>query len=181
MSPAPKRRWFQFSLRTLLLVMLVACLGLAPIAYEQHKAIRQQAAVAAIQKLGGRVEYDRSLPSRSAWLRVLLGDDSYRNATGLDLSQTQVTDADLEYVRELPQLRWLAVSETMATDAGLAHLSGLTRLQNLNLGETQVTDAGLVHLHRLLQLRVLSVQRTPVTESGVTSLQGLLPNLHVNH
>lgn len=180
MDSRPERRWYQFSLRALLLVMLVVCFGLAPVAYEQQKAIRQQAAVAAIQKLGGRVEYDPSLPSRSAWQRILLGDDSYGNATGLDLSQTRVTDAELAHIRELPRLRWLAVSETKATDAGLVHLGGLTRLQNLNLGETQVTDAGLVHLHRLQQLGVLSVQRSQVTDSGVKGLQKSLPNLHVN-
>ena len=39
------------------------------------------------------------------------------------------------------------------TDAGLEHLKGLTQLRELNLNDTQVTDAGLEHLKGLTQLQ----------------------------
>ena len=182
MDAKPKRRWYQFSLKTLLLVMTAICLGPGGyITHEQQKARNQWAAVEAIEKLGGRIEFDPSLPSRSAWQRLLLGDDSFANATGLDLSNTRVSDAELAHVRHLSQLRWLAVSWTEVTDSGLAHLDGLAQLRNLNIGETDVTDAGLVHVHGLRQLGVLSVQQTQVTDSGVLNVQKSLPKLHINH
>ena len=59
MSDKPKRRWYQFSLKTLLVVMTLLCLGPGGyVAYEQEKARRQKAAVEAIEKLGGNVKYD---------------------------------------------------------------------------------------------------------------------------
>src|SRR5688572_18697593 len=119
MDTTPKRRWNQFSLRTLLVVMMLLCVGPGSfVAYEQKKAWEQQEAVEVIEKLGGRIEYDSNLPSRSSFQRLLLGDDSFANATGLDLSNTRASDAELAHVRHLSQLRWLAVSWTKVTDSG---------------------------------------------------------------
>ena len=166
----------------MLVVVTLLCIGPGGyVAFEQRKAREQKEAVEALEKLGGRIEYDSSLPSRSTWQRLLLGDDSFANATGLDLSNTRASDADLAHVRHLSQLRWLAVSWTEVTDSGLASLDGLAQLRNLNLGETQVTNAGLVHVQGLRQLSVLSVQQTQVTDSGVRQVQKTLPKLHINH
>ena len=50
----PKRRWAQFSLATLLAVVTVLCVGLSLVI---APAERQRRAVAAIEALGGSVEY----------------------------------------------------------------------------------------------------------------------------
>jgi hypothetical protein len=77
MTATPKRRWYQFTLKTLLLVMVLLCLGPGGfVAYEQNKVLRQKAAVEAIEKLGGVVEYGRSVSGRSTILRQILGDDT---------------------------------------------------------------------------------------------------------
>jgi len=52
-SDKPKRRWYQFSLKTVLVVLTLLCLGPGRyVAYEQAKARKQKAAVEAIEKLG---------------------------------------------------------------------------------------------------------------------------------
>jgi hypothetical protein len=56
-TPKPRRRWLQFSLRTLMVLLLVLGAGLGWLAHEAERARAQQKLAAAIQQLGGRVEY----------------------------------------------------------------------------------------------------------------------------
>ena len=52
-------RWrFQYSLRSLFLVMFLACIGMSWIGVGVQKARRQKEAVEEIKKLGGTVFYD---------------------------------------------------------------------------------------------------------------------------
>ena len=53
--PKGKRRWFQFSLRTLLVVVLLAGVGARQLVTKAH---RQKAAVETILRDGGTVHYD---------------------------------------------------------------------------------------------------------------------------
>lgn len=181
MTATPKRRWYQFSLKTLLLVMILLCLGPGGfVAYEQNKVRRQKEAVEAIEKLGGVVEYGRNVSTRSAMLRQILGDDTFGEVESVDFwNPSQVTDADLVHLARLPRLRSLHLADSRVTDAGLKHLTSLENLSGLTLDNTQVTDAGLVHLVGLKGLRHLSVYRTQVTAVGVAELQKSLPNCRI--
>ena len=79
MTATPNRRWYQFSLKTLLVVLTLLCVGPGGyVAYEQSKARRQKAAVEAIEKIGGRISYDPKVSQRPNWLKSILGDDSFK-------------------------------------------------------------------------------------------------------
>lgn len=52
-GPKPRRRWFRYSLRTLLALVLVTCLGLGWFAHKLKQARDQKETVAAIRQLGG--------------------------------------------------------------------------------------------------------------------------------
>ena len=181
MTSRPKRRWYQFSLKTLLVVMVLLCLGPGGyVAYEQNKVRRQKEAVEAIEKLGGVVEYGRNASARPAMLRQILGDDTIGMVESVDFwNPSQVTDADVVHFARLPRLKHLHLTDTHVTDAGLKHLASLKDLSGLTLDNTQVTDAGLVHLAGLKSLRHLSVYRTQVTDAGVAELQEALPNCRI--
>ena len=181
MDTRPKRRWLQFSLRTLLVVMTVLCVGPGSyIAYEQQKARRQRTAVEAMEKLGGSIEYDNARPRRSAAVRWLLGDDTFRNLRRVDFrTSPSITDADLVHLELFPQLDTLDVTDRQVTDAGLAHLAGLTNLQRLSLDVAKITDAGLQQLASLTNLQRLWLDCPQVTEVGIQSLQSDLPHLRI--
>jgi hypothetical protein len=49
-KPNAKRRWFQFGLRTLLILVTLACCGLGWFGTKIHKARRQQAATMVINQ-----------------------------------------------------------------------------------------------------------------------------------
>src|SRR5262249_47573992 len=61
------------------------------------------------------------------------------------------------YLKDLTALQGLDLSETDVGDADLVHLKNLTSLRDLDLGDTHVTGAGFHHLSHLKRLRVLSL------------------------
>ena len=213
------RRRFQFSLRSLLVLVVVVAVPFSWLGIEIKRTKRQGDAVAAIEKFGGTVEYDwqgdangkrvrNAQPQGPKWLRALLGVDIFGQVRSIEarevdlehdqmLTNNHFTDADLENIRDMPQvevlsiglsdvtdaglwhlegfghLRHLELFGTKATDAGLGHLAKLGQLQELNLWETQVTDAGLPYLAGLNQLRRLNLNETQVTDAGLRHLVGL--------
>lgn len=198
-----KRRWFQFGLRTLLVLTTIVAVLFAG---WSHKARQQREAVASLRVAGGGVIYDyrahglEQPPNLPAWLLKALGVDYFASAQGvylgdseitadglkdlkfltslqyLDLQRTQITDAGLQYLAKLSTLEGIHLGGTQVTDAGLGHLKSLTALQSLDLGYTRVTDAGLEHLKEMTTLRRIYLWETKVTDAGVERLQGALPN-----
>ena len=90
----PKLRWYQFSLRSLLLLFLFCTIPFGWLGVKMQRAREQKQAVEAIKKLGGRVQYDYqrdasgapikgAKPPGPAWLRQLLGDDCFTNVVAL--------------------------------------------------------------------------------------------------
>jgi len=102
-----------------------------------------------------------------------------RRLHGLTLSLTGVTDAGLENITGLTQLKALSLPPAV-TNAGLAHLKGLTNLESLGLFRTKVTDAGLVHLRGLTRLRTLDVGDTQITDNAIAELRKVIPELRAN-
>jgi hypothetical protein len=138
-TPKPKRRWYQFRMRTLLVFVLLLSVPLSWFAWKLQKARRQREAVEAIVEAGGYVYYDFQIdetgaeitgaqPTAPVWLRKSLGDDFFRAVTTVDLSGTQVTNTGLECLRGLNNLKELYLGGNLVTDAGLEHLKGMNGL-----------------------------------------------------
>ena len=161
-TPKPKRRWFQYSLRTLLVVVTLCAMLCSWLGLEMKKKTREREAVAAIKKLGGYVWYDyqhdgtdnpdwkKGPPPGPACLRKVLGNDFFATVVGMCLIRSEVTDADLDHIRRLPHLKMLQIGDTNTTDAGIENLKGLTQLERLGIGGTKITDAGIEALQKAL-------------------------------
>ena len=156
------------------LLMLLLCTEASWGALRMRGSRRQQAALMAIQNVGGLVEFDNEVcPLIPACQRRLLRRDWPRAYVGWHLTAQQVSDVTLSYVAEMPALRWLSLKSTGVTDDGLRHLKGLHNLIDLSLDNTRVTDAGLRNLEGLTQLAALSLNKTQVTDAGMRHLHGL--------
>src|ERR1700687_3937460 len=118
------------------------CGDLAP---KSEQKRRERLAVVAIKKLGfGQwVEYDWELngdyePPGPIWLRNLLGQDFFAVVERVEFQQcATLTDAKLEQVVLLPDVRSLWLEDTRLTNAGLAHLKKLTSLEVLVIWDKQ--------------------------------------------
>ncbi|MCX7424285.1 MAG: hypothetical protein NTW96_01400 [Planctomycetia bacterium] len=166
-SPSPsrprRRRWFQYSLRTLLLVVTVAAVLLG---IWTGRARRQKEAVEAIRELGGYVGYssaDGDAPGPD-WLRKWLGIDYFDSVVCVYVVGDGFTDDDLEQLQSLRGLKSLCLLAPNITDAGLEHVGHLHDLKILWLGGPGITDAGFAHLKHLRMLTRLTIERGAVVD-----------------
>ena len=186
-----KRRWFQFSLRTLLLAVLVVAVWLG---WYCDRARRQKQSVTAISRLGGWVYYDYELvndkydPQAASWvpgwLRSQLGVDFFHNVVevnlvyhydkGKRLDNAQVTDGALYRLDGFPRLRRLLLYEGQATDQGLAEVGRLKHLEHLYMWDAgKVTDAGIAHLRKLRKLKYLHCDDSQMADESLRVLAAL--------
>ncbi len=77
-----------------------------------------------------------------------------------ELARTRVTNAGLEELRRLLNLRRVDLSHTQVTSAGLGHLAPLTKLESINLVGTQADDSAWITLRALPALRRVHVYGT---------------------
>ena len=208
-SPKPKRRWYQFSLRTLMLLVLAVGMVFGWIGIRMRRAHTNRQAIAAAEKAlaeicerGGMLIGDESgffvsyVPNRSITRLGLLFDDpgdphDPEAEWFISIAYLAATDAGLEDLRglledpkeplkaELISIYSLG-SPRGITDAGLKHLKGVTDLTTLDLLDTQVTDSGLKNLAGLKHLEWLILENTKVTGAGLVHLKGMTNLVDLN-
>ena len=187
-----RRRWFQFSLRGVLVLTLIAIV----LNWYVNRAVPQRRAKEAIRKAQGSILYSSATPGGvRSWLRNHLHDDyfdpifevkfhyaldaglvdlhRFTSLKRLDIGHSRVTDAGMVHLSGLTSLETLGLNRTQVSDAGLVHLAPLTSLEKITLSSSAITNNGLVHLRGLTSLRWLSLQETLVTDAGLVHLQGL--------
>ena len=136
--PHPWRRFLRFSVRGLIVLVLVIGAGLGWIVREAHI---QRDAVAAIKKAGGSVKYDwewsewevdSGRETRAPrWLVDLIGVDYFGHVTAVWFSHVpRGNRCNARRRRASHPTRQLlyANSHASVSDTGLAHLKGLTKL-----------------------------------------------------
>jgi len=163
-TPHPKRRprrFLQFSLRSLLVFVLLVSIGMSWLGVRLERARRQREAVEAIRAAGGGVHYDYEWenpsgePSVPKWASAFLGHDFFYDAVEVTVCPGDFSDEEAVYLKRL------------------------TKLEMLYLYGTQITDAGVTHLERLTGLAILELIGTQVTPEGVKKLQEALPECQI--
>lgn len=184
-SPKPRRRWFQFSLRSLLVLVTVFAVWLG---LQVNRANRQRRAVEAISAMGGQFSYDyqrqpkrpspfpsaaaalgiadplphsynlKAEPPGPAWLRKLIGAHYFIAPVRLRINDQRVVDEDgLRYLRDLSHLEELSLGTFALRPQDLDHLKNLTKLRLLQLGIMLEDDAGQWDFDALSRFRELRV------------------------
>jgi hypothetical protein len=180
----PPKRSVRISVRALMVLILLAGGWLG---WLDQSARTQRAAVAAIQRVNGYVEYEWDFanpnrkPDGGGWwpkrLVDLLGIDYFYNIVAVDLDG-RATDQELVAVGNLTRLRFLQLSQSEVTDAGLVYLQGLTSLKRLTLLSTHITDQGLANLKSLTSLEEIRLAATDCSDAGLAYLT-TLPRLKI--
>lgn len=183
-APPMSLRRGQFTVGIMLFVLAGAGVLLGAWRY----ATRESRAIAAIERLGGRVidGEDDFGPFRG--VHVMGGDQALAllahvaNVQTLYVDPVDLTDAGLEHIAQIATLEDLSLHNCEITDAGVARLSKLTGLITLGLDHTRVTDVGLVHLAGMGKLTVLDLSGTSVGDKGLEHLRGLksLRQIHLD-
>lgn len=155
---------YRFTIRTLLLVVTVACVLLA---LHAHRCRRQQYAIARLTSL------DASCSSGPFTFEHPLSADRLRSIDGIAFSgpPSLLKNNDLSVLRELPNLRCVCIDEsTHVSDDGLKHLAGLQQLATLSIEHVPISGDGLSYLTNLPNLTGISLVGTKVTDDALRHL-----------
>jgi hypothetical protein len=156
-----------FSIRTLLLLTTLLCIGLAIWTYRARK---QQRLVASLQAVGARVSYDYVFVSRGAksgeprWLSRILGQDYFHDVVGVNFQPEPPQEADelIKLLDDAPSVNRISIwpgckgrttsPETATgglTDEGLAHLlSKHPGLVHISLLHSRLSPASIARLKK---------------------------------
>lgn len=171
----PKRRWMQFSLGTLLVLVTALCIVLSTVVVPGE---RQRRTVESLESIGGSITYAADRVSHEpsfikAVLRKWLPTDYLEDVLIVNLISSAVTDETLVGLHWLKGAKILRLGWTNVTDNGLKELASMTHLEELSLNNTAISDVGLEHIGRLTRLRVLDLDHTRVTDDGIGHLNAL--------
>ncbi len=91
----------------------------------------------------------------------------------LYLPQTEMTEAGIRKLAELPNLRKLHIAGSNIHGTGFLAFSSNCQLEELDLSRTPIRDGDLANIAHLKNLRILRLENTKVTEDGLQILQKL--------
>jgi hypothetical protein len=179
-----RRLWPRFTLRVLLALITLLCVG---VAFWTERARQQRRVVEEVRRSEGGIVYDfeyeslrlsggKSPPPPSPvppWLLNLLGPDFFHQVRHAYVTDPTVTP-DIHKLRGLEDLVIYAES---TSDKDLAPLSKLKRLKTLSVSNvirstepTQVTDKSLVLLSQLPALQFIDVRGYSFSAIGLKAL-----------
>ncbi|REJ66980.1 MAG: leucine-rich repeat domain-containing protein [Planctomycetota bacterium] len=191
LSVSPRRRWYQFRLRTLLVIAAFLVIPFAWVAHELTVRRREKRVDEWLLKEFASV-YDRDLyiseglqpRFQESWLERMSNASFGPRVWSVDLSKHGVLKPDVSDVSrlvDLTHLRQLFLDAQEIRD--ITPLAELERLHALTLDDTPVSD--ISPLADLRKLRWLSLSGTPVRDltplTGMKNLEHLwLDDTHVS-
>jgi Leucine-rich repeat (LRR) protein len=164
-----RTRWFQYSLRTFL--VLVTCVALA-IGWFAHYARQRRAAFEAIRQAGGNIQMYHREPGSESFLESWFGPELFQSVMKVDLRQGKVDNELLRHVGVLKELERLDLSNAHIDDDGLRHIEHLP-LRELWLQETNITDASAAVLSQIRTLEFLQLNATSLSDVFLVELESL--------
>lgn len=179
-----RRRRLQFSLRSLLVLVLGCGLSCGWFAARMNKARRQREAVRFLAERGAYATYDDSrLPDGTIRTNVLMAPKvalvgPSRPSPWLTLTPRLQSLLRDDFFRTVVRVDFYA-NPGPCDDDLKAIVRGLPRLEELHIIDARITDDGLLELKRLSGLRVLELEHRRVDNRAVASLRRLLPDLTI--
>lgn len=103
-----------------------------------------------------------------------------KNITWLNLSDCKLSDEQLGYLSEFPNLTRLKIQKNpMLTNKGIEALQELENLSQLNLYGTRINDAAFTTLGQMKSLEKLFLWNTRVTAKGIAAFKAQHPDIEV--
>ncbi len=180
--PATKRRWFRFSLGTLLIgtTILGTFLGLSMKEYRRVQSEREL--LQRIRAAGGEIgtEMPYSLFNARTYLRRVFGDDGFavEHVFHATTRRRRITDEDLQLLTELPRLKRIVFTGPSFTDKSLSSIRDCRAIKALILEETEVTEAGLRQLQSAPNVERVKFRGSTINDSTLGGLSAF-PNLKI--
>ncbi len=136
---------------------MVCAIALGPMSLAAEEPVEsEEAAIAALEAVGGRVAFDEEAPDRPVII--------------VELFRADIKDDGLKHLRAFTQLKKVFLGLTHVTDAGMEEFKHHPNLESLHLNSSLVTDRGLRYVAYLDKLRALSLNLPQATDQGIRRL-----------
>jgi len=195
-SDKPKRRWYQFTLRTVGVWMVLLCLLLGSFSWWRDRTKRQRRILAALKEFGATVDNEKfhlfepasgrlaDLDNKfllSARVRYVLGDDFTSEIVSVGYSESKSSPLK-KSSQVVGQVKWLSRLRTFHLEGevsprDLREFPFIGTLENLGIllpqeiERGQLTDDDLAVFKKAKKLEVLFLSRQRIEGGGLVHLQ----------
>ena len=164
----------RIGLRSLLILVTLACIGVAIWTSHVQPFRDQLTAMQMVTRLGGSLTTE---PFESAfWQRWLLEDDALQWVRSVDLPAAEFKQGEAENFAAMTQLASLDIQRSNISDDDLASLAGLRELSELSLNRCKISDKGIKNLGKKPELTSLQLTGCDVSDASIDQITGC-PNL----
>ena len=173
------RHRFRYSLRTLLIFMVLCAIACSWFAVKTQRLRKQREAVRAIVGADGDVSYsyDNAKDFDPGWVASWLGYDPFSTVVDVTCTTNEGVGRLLEHSERFPDLSHLVLAGPGITDAALEGASGFDRFPRLTTATllgTHITDAGLRHLAKWVNLHGLCINGcSRLTDAGMIHVKDM--------
>jgi len=155
---------FQYSLRTLFVIVAVIAVLTWTIGLNGLRTYHQHAAVKKLKQLNATIEYDRhSVGLTPVWLRDIIGPDL--SGKVVMVSCRFHADEDADSLADLHDLVDLEIRNSIVTGHVAQQLTGLNKLEMITLYRVKVDQHAYQWLPTCPELRYLGVQETNIDDN----------------
>lgn len=150
--PTRHRRWFQFSLRSLLLMMLVFSCGLGWLMTKRRQAQQAWKRIEEANQRGVKLFTADDLkkrgyiPPQGTWLEEWLGISSPAHLKYAEVMLDGDPKEIIPLLDNFPEITDVRIRAINLADNHLATLAGMTRLRDLHIADSPLHGTGLIHL-----------------------------------
>lgn len=167
----------RFSLRQLLLFVLIAAAVLGLRTTLAAKSIAQHAAAARLRRAGVEIELSESVKPQTLWQRIVFGDSRYDFVERVVINDIRLSAEELNSLDALSGITNCRLYNCPNTNAALAHIGKMSALQQLHLEGAEINAEGVAHLHNLTRLTNLEFIDTPTLTNVDLSFLANCPDL----
>ena len=153
--------------------------GLSAKQQTKSKPVDDPKAVAALQDLGAKVEFDdggiveRVVFPHGATDEHTTHLSQLANVRGLEMPEARLSEEGWKRIIALTALRSLGLAGVTVGGVDMSHLKRLSKLEKLDLSWSKVRNADLKHVQQLSALIDLDLSMTDISDGAVTTLMSL--------
>lgn len=172
-APRKRSRLVQFSLRSLVMLMVIAGVGVGWVGSLIRFAREKESAAELLRESQVGVTYvlkpQSTLVPANEWTRKVFGRQFFEQVSELQTREFEAASI-LNRIKLFPHLQKVLFNNTFANDETFRYLGKCRDLTVVYAGGTAVTDKGVKELHELQRLEKLVLWDTRIGDEAIDAL-----------